>query len=333
MNGGQYLSKDVRLQLTNQTNSMCVCPDGYAGDRCQYEQRQTRIDISFHSQVNIPPLLSVHLIAVQLEKSPKRTSIMKKIRFDQYSLTFFTSFWFNIAIAQMFDKYYMIIFQEKLVTLTNISTEMISSRRCRSISELFNETFVKTYQILSFSMCATTGSEIHQQSTIVKVAIALTITIFIFGFISILLSLITFQEEETRSVGCGLYLFASSIISLNIVIVFTKKFWLLLASQMGSINNRSFLYIQYISIDYLLRSLLSISNWLSACVAIERAVNVSLGIKFNKIKSKKIAKWMILIVILFTSCTYIYDPLHRDLIDDEDEQRTWCVTKYSSSVQ
>jgi hypothetical protein len=177
------------------------------------------------------------------------------------------------------------------------------------------------------------GNEIRQQPTIVKVAIAFTMIIFFFGFINIFLSLGTFREQETRNVGCGLYLFASSIISLNIVIVFTVKFWLLLALQIGSINNHSFLHIQCMSVDFLLRSFLSMSDWFSACVAIERAVNASQGIKFNKSKSKQIAKWIILIVILFTGCTHIYDPLYRRLVDDEDEQRTWCVTQYSSSVQ
>jgi hypothetical protein len=429
MNGGQCIVKGIRRTYESQNNSICICSDGYLGDRCQYQYRQTRIDISFDSKVNIPPLLLVHLIAVQPENNHNRTSIMKRIGFDQDSLTFFTSLWFNIAIAEMLNNYYMIILQERLVTLAHISTEIISSRRCRSISELFNETFVNqhllkrikyyhspclqqlelicfydeihfcfctldrtancfefnhnmTYDCGGYNYCENEGhcfqdnpkcptssfcachqcyfgsrcqfstkgsalsldtilgyhmrpgNEIRQQPIIVKVAIALTIVIFFFGCINIFLSLITFREEETRSVGCGLYLFASSTISLNIVIVFTVKFRLLLASQIGSMNNRSFLYIQCVSVDYLLRSLLSISDWLSACVAIERAINVSQGIKFNKIKSKQIAKWMILIVILFTSCTYIYDPLHRHLIDDdEEEQHTWCVTKYSSSLQ
>jgi hypothetical protein len=75
------------------------------------------------------------------------------------------------------------------------------------------------------------------------------------------------------------------------------------------------------------------SDWFSACVAVERAVNVSQGINFNKSKSKQVARWIILIVILSISCTHIYDPLYRRLIDDEDEQRTWCVTQYPSSVQ
>ncbi len=75
------------------------------------------------------------------------------------------------------------------------------------------------------------------------------------------------------------------------------------------------------------------SDWLSAYVAIERAVNIIQGINFNKLKSKKMAKWIILIVLLLTSGTYTYDPLHRRLIDDEAEQRTWYVSQYSSSVQ
>jgi hypothetical protein len=85
--------------------------------------------------------------------------------------------------------------------------------------------------------------------------------------------------------------------------------------------------------DFLIRSLLSIGDWLSGCVAIERAINVSKGINFNKIKSKTFAKRMICFIFIFTICTYIHDPIHRRLIDDEEEHRTWCVTKYSLFLQ
>jgi hypothetical protein len=40
-----------------------------------------------------------------------------------------------------------------------------------------------------------------------------------------------------------------------------------------------------------------------------------------------------MLVIVLIGSTYIYDPLYRRLIDDEEEQRTWCFSKYSSSVQ
>jgi hypothetical protein len=115
--------------------------------------------------------------------------------------------------------------------------------------------------------------------------------------------------------------------------VFIVKFWLLLASQMGSITNRSFMQVQCVLIDFLLRILLSTGDWLSACVAIERAVSVSKGANFDKAKSKQFTKWMIVIVFLFTICTSLHDPIHRHLINDEEEQRTWCITKYSLSLQ
>jgi hypothetical protein len=139
--------------------------------------------------------------------------------------------------------------------------------------------------------------------------------------------------EEARSVGCGIYLFASSIISMITMSVFTVKFWVLLAAQMNSINNRSFLNAQCLTIDFFLRFLLATSDWLNACVGIERAVTVLKGVNFPKSKSKVIAKSMICIVFLLTICTHIHDPIHRHLIDDEEEGRTWCITKYSSSLQ
>ncbi|CAF4880891.1 unnamed protein product, partial [Rotaria sp. Silwood2] len=30
---------------------------------------------------------------------------------------------------------------------------------------------------------------------------------------------------------------------------------------------------------------------------------------------------------------YADDPIYRGLIDDDQDQRTWCVTQYSSSLQ
>ena len=32
-------------------------------------------------------------------------------------------------------------------------------------------------------------------------------------------------------------------------------------------------------------------------------------------------------------CSYVYDPFHRRVMDDEEGERTWCVTHYSVFVQ
>ncbi|CAF3947495.1 unnamed protein product [Rotaria sp. Silwood1] len=124
--------------------------------------------------------------------------------------------------------------------------------------------------------------QISRQPIIVKISIAVTTIMFGCGFISSLFSFLTFRSPATRNVGCGLYLLTSSIVSMITMSVFTMKFWFLLASQKGSINNRSFVQAQCMSIDFLLRLFLSTGDWLSVCVAIERAVNVARGVNFNK---------------------------------------------------
>ena len=430
INGGERAPVDARYLSNDRISSVCICPEGYIGDLCEHEQEQTQIDISFHPTLSVPPSLLVHFIAVRDQENvePNRTSIAKKLQFDQTSLTVYTITSFNIAIAQTLTEYYLIILREETITAAEISTEVIPNHRCQSISELFNETFsnqhllkrIKSYHLpcqrdptlicffddihmclctldqrancfefdhkmtyecekakycgnqgqcfqdapecptSSFCAChrcyfgsrcqfSTKGStlsldiilgyhihskmNIQQQPTIVKIAILLTTIVFVAGMINGFLSLRTFRREETRNVGCGLYLFTVSILSMIIVLILTLKFAFLLASQIGSIEHRWFLRIQCTTMDFLLRSLLSISDWLSACVALERLVSAIQGVKFNKAKSQRVARWMILIIVLSTSCSYVYDPVHRQLLDDEEEQRTWCVTQYSSLVQ
>ncbi len=79
--------------------------------------------------------------------------------------------------------------------------------------------------------------------------------------------------------------------------------------------------------DFILRVLISTGDWLNACVATERMIYICRGVNFNTTKSIRAAKWMIGIVYLFTTCTYLHDPIYRHLVDDEEEKRTWCVIK------
>lgn len=117
------------------------------------------------------------------------------------------------------------------------------------------------------------------------------------------------------------------------MIVFAVKVGLFLASQMGSINHCPFVYIQCLSMDFLVRFLLNTNEWLSTCVTIERVVNVLKGIHCDRTKSKRTAKWIIQVVFLMNILTHMHDPIHRYLIDDEEEQRTCCVVKYSLVLQ
>ncbi|CAF4159051.1 unnamed protein product [Rotaria sordida] len=173
------------------------------------------------------------------------------------------------------------------------------------------------------------------QSSMVKISLALTIVFITIGYINGILSFITFNNKKICEVGCGLYLLTSSITTLLTTTMFGLKFSILLLAQMKIITNRLFLHIQCLSIDFLLRVFLNMDQWLNACIAVERAVAAINGIGFQKKRSKKIAKIVVIILSIFIISTCIYDPFYRRLMDDEidDDSRIWCITSYSSNLQ
>ena len=174
---------------------------------------------------------------------------------------------------------------------------------------------------------------ITRQFLSVKISIAIATLMLITVLITGVLSILTFRAKSCQEVGCGRYLLVSSITSMLTIVAFNLKLWFLILSQMSIITSQSFLLFSCISIEFVLRSLLAITDWLHACVAVERVLTVLLSTRFSKTKSKQISKWVIIGVILFTMTSVLHDPIHRRLIDDEEEERTWCLVRFSSSVE
>ncbi|CAF1447004.1 unnamed protein product [Rotaria sordida] len=145
LNGGYCVPGDERYSSKRFEKRKCVCPQEYFGNRCEY--RQTRIDISFHNELDIPQSLLVHFISVQDYENPIRTSTMKKIAFDQNSVRLYTSHSFNIAFAEMLGRFYLIILQATEIISANITTEIIPSHQCPSIYNLFNQTISNQHLI------------------------------------------------------------------------------------------------------------------------------------------------------------------------------------------
>ncbi|CAF0930767.1 unnamed protein product [Adineta steineri] len=174
---------------------------------------------------------------------------------------------------------------------------------------------------------------VSHQSTPVKVSIAITSLMLFTGLVSGILSAMTFSSKNIREVGCGLYLFASSILSIITTIILTIKIWLLIITQSLWVTNHIILLINCNSIEFILRCLPAIGDWLTACVAIERTFVIINGVNFNKKRSKEIAPWIILGVIIFCFASGIQDPIHRKLVHDKEEERTWCIARYSSKLQ
>jgi hypothetical protein len=78
-------------------------------------------------------------------------------------------------------------------------------------------------------------------------------------------------------------------------------------------------------------------QWLNACVAVERAMVIIKGPNFAKKKSKKAAKFVILILLILITGSYIHEPIYQRLIDEEnddnDHKRIWCIVSYPSNVE
>ncbi|CAF0822461.1 unnamed protein product [Adineta steineri] len=176
---------------------------------------------------------------------------------------------------------------------------------------------------------------ISKQSFAVFISLIVSSLLIIIGLLNGTLSLMTFKSEKILQTGCGRYLLCSSIIVLLTMIIFTLKLWILILSQTGLINNKSFLKIQCISIDFLLRFCLTIDQWLTTFVSIERAYIAIKGIHFGQKKTANIAKWTILSVILVTILTNIHDPIYRQLFEEDNdyEKRILCIVNYSYSIR
>jgi hypothetical protein len=152
---------------------------------------------------------------------------------------------------------------------------------------------------------------IHPLS-IVQVSVVWAIIMIITGFVNGVLSIITFQNKETQEIGCGLYLLGSSIAILFTMIIFALKFWILMIAQMTYITNRLFLQVQCLSLDFLLQIGLHMDQWLNACVAIERAIAATKKANFDKSKSRKVAKYIILVLLILVISTTVHDPICID---------------------
>ncbi|UJR07365.1 hypothetical protein I4U23_011651 [Adineta vaga] len=174
---------------------------------------------------------------------------------------------------------------------------------------------------------------LNDQEFSVKITLVLTIVMFVFGLIDSTLSLLVFSNKNIRKVGCGIYLFASSITSSLTLITLLLKCLFLILTQTNLYSNRIILRIECVFIESFLKLFLYYDSWLNACVAIERAITVFQGVNFNASKSKFVAKCIIIFLPLFIMGTNVHDFFYRDLFDDNEEERIWCVAHYSHFVR
>ncbi|CAF1541144.1 unnamed protein product [Adineta ricciae] len=174
---------------------------------------------------------------------------------------------------------------------------------------------------------------LNDQSLAVKLNATFLMILFLIGLLNSFLSYLVFENYNSRKVGSGIYLRLSSIISSVIVCILIMKFWFVIYTYMNPSMNRQIVRIGCILLEPILRLFVHMSNWLNTCVAIERAIAVYQGIYFNKKRSRCIARWIIYFLPFLILSSMSYEFIHRDLFDDNEERRVWCVIRYSQSIE
>ncbi|CAF1687729.1 unnamed protein product, partial [Adineta ricciae] len=140
-NEGQCVPNDDRVALDTFT---CVCKEGFFGERC--ENRQTRIDIQFTDESNLPIL--VHLITAYESSTHLKSTILKQIKYGQNQVTILTTNTFHLGFVEFLPgDYYLIIKRENVIKSEHIQTKLLPNYRCLFINELLNET-LKSFHYL-----------------------------------------------------------------------------------------------------------------------------------------------------------------------------------------
>lgn len=184
---------------------------------------------------------------------------------------------------------------------------------------------------------------LHKQPWLVKFSAALTVVMLITGLINSILSFLTFRSKESRQVGCGVYLLASSMTSSLTICLFTVQYWFFVLTESHAVGvSSAALRVGCKIIEPLLKLFLYVDNWFNACVAAERFVHILKGTTFDKTKSIRMARWVIIILPVCILVTLLHEPLHRELFETKDandrrhgftnERQFWCFNRYSSLV-
>ncbi|CAF3389276.1 unnamed protein product [Rotaria sp. Silwood1] len=303
-NGGLCVPVDQRIA---EGQSTCLCTEGFSGPTC--EQLNSKITLSFDG-IAIPPSILLHFVRIFDGNAPhERTTIFKKIRMDYETISIYRSDPFHILFTEFFNNYYLTILQQNEIISNNISTIVLPSHRCRFIDELLDKTRL-VHSILRrikyyHSICREWSDLSCFYDSIYMCLCTIDRQANCFDFDHNMIYDCVGQNHCENDGQC----FQDHPSCPTTSICACKQCYFGSKCQLSTQG-----------------------NWLNACVAIERTLTVFKGIDFNKKKSRRIAKWIIFILILLTIISHIQDSIHRQLIDDDEEQRTWCIVKYSHLI-
>ncbi|CAF3099425.1 unnamed protein product [Rotaria sp. Silwood2] len=286
-----------------------MCPPSYYGDLCQYQNERVSVTLGF---IRADRCDVYFMIIILINDNQLINSLSYGIKLNRYLL-------YSTRPKNISNKYSIRIdaFEKHFITFRgswhlSISFLFLSVNRISALLYILYE----PVPILSNCFIKSINSEF-------KLSAFITMIMFFVGIINGFLSILTFKRKTSQEVDSEIYLIASSIPSLSVILLFSLKFWFLIYSYRDLIGKRLILFSNCMIIELLLKLLLYIDNWLNCCFAGKRAFSPFKGIHFDKRKNRKTAKWMILCAIIINIILLIPHMLYLHLYDDIKEEHTW----------
>jgi hypothetical protein len=208
-----------------------------------------------------------------------------------------------------------------------------------SLCQFIDGNYFITFDRLIGMDIKTGETSFNQQSTVIHLTLMFILIILLISLIFNTISIFVFSNKELRQVGCDLYLLYITIVSEIGLILLFLRFLYMIIIQMYVVDNLLFIKISCISLEYSLRLIPSLFDWLTVCISIERAYTVIKDVQFTKLialKTLKLSRWIILIVFLLNMLTTLHRPFYLILVDeldlnDEPAGHPWCVLDLAST--
>ncbi|UJR19567.1 hypothetical protein I4U23_022697 [Adineta vaga] len=143
-NGGLCIPTDDRINLHGYS---CFCKERYFGLHCEYLSSPVSLKLD-ETITKTSSFVFIHFITTFQHAKHGRTTIMKKIPFDNDTIIFYISKQFHLIFLQLLNQsYYLAIVRETFIPFENIYGEILSKQNCPHARQYLNSTFLEYEQI------------------------------------------------------------------------------------------------------------------------------------------------------------------------------------------
>ncbi|CAF1342030.1 unnamed protein product [Adineta ricciae] len=160
-------------------------------------------------------------------------------------------------------------------------------------------------QLTTFYYSISLESFLYTSFSTVGVLIVL-IFVFALGTVCNFLSIMTFAQATARETGSGIYRLWISIIGQVTLVIITIRLLMI-------IRKKASRWIDCFVVDYSISALVPLFYSLTVCLAIERIVVAYKHLLFDKQQSRRAAKKLISILMIYHFGLALYKPIHRQL--------------------